>query len=228
MAYVSTWDDAWGQNIKSFENILELAIKEELKIPLTLFISTNYKTKNISQYKQIIKNNESKIESHSKTHICCTKTGIDYSKLNKEDEYIESQNKIKRDFGKKHGNAYAFPYGETKNINPETWKLIKDKYRGARGINRGYFNKSSDIYNIPVKWLGSKYQIQNTDVEMAIKKGYAIITFGHGIKGISGFLAVKKEYLVNHFKFLKKNEKNIWFTTFSELIIYLKDTKQIK
>jgi hypothetical protein len=48
MAYVSSWDDAWGQNIVSFEHIITILKNQELNIPLTMFISTNYKKKTYS------------------------------------------------------------------------------------------------------------------------------------------------------------------------------------
>ena len=210
MAYISSWDDEG--NYKSMNEIILLNKKLNLKLPLTIFAHTKPMT--YDRWRNVINNKIHNIESHSESHP----DNPDNSK-----EYINSQKKIKNLFGSNHGLSYAYPHGMPSK-KKEIINLIKKLYISARGTSIGYFKKGDDIYNLkgfPIE------KVSHSNLEIAINYNLVLITYGHGIKGISGWNPIPKEKLIAHFKLLKQYEKSIWFVTLSDLIKYLKKTKQI-
>ena len=212
MAYISSWDD--GGNELSFLKIIQLLRENKIKIPLTLFIhSGSINESNIDIYKFILSSKLHTIESHSINHK---------NNPNIPNEYIESQKQIKKYFGKRYGNTYCYPFGimPTKS---KIKKIIKNKYISARSIKTGYVSKK-ELYKlrcIPIE------KINEYDITNALKKNYTIITYGHGIEGISGWNPISVSDFNKHLKLLKKYENNIWFTTLPKFIRFLRKTKQL-
>jgi hypothetical protein len=210
MVYISSWDDE--DNYKTMNRIILLTKKINLKLPLTIFAHTKPMT--YERWVNVINNKIHSIESHSESHP----DNPDNAK-----EYIDSQKKIKELFGKSHGLSYAYPHGlpskKKKIIN-----LIKKLYISARGTKIGYFKKGDNIYNLngfPIE------KVNYSNLKTAMDYNLVLITYGHGIKGISGWNPIPENKFIEHLKLLKKYESQIWFVTLSNLIKYLKKTKQI-
>ena len=210
-AYISSWDDT--SNISSFEKIAN--ITNPKNIPLTLFISTKHlNDSNINRYKKLLRNNNV-IESHTVSHV--------KSKYNDNSEYIESQKQIQQLFGNKYGKTICYPFGKYPS-NKETQNIINKIYLAGRSIKYGCMKKDSNLYRLPVIPI----EKMNTDIiEEAILNNYTIITYGHGIKGIGGWIPIEEDKFKCHIKELCKYKNDIWFTTLPELMLYLKRTKQI-
>lgn len=215
--YISSWDD---NNIKSFEYLNNYINKINSKVLLTLFVPSNHiLPDHIDRFKNILKNGHT-IESHSINH--------DFKKLEDKDEYIESKNKLIELFGKDYSSCYCYPFG-TIPTTSDTHITIQSKYTCARSVKYGKISNknylSDNLYELPCIPIEDK-NINNIILD-SINNNNIIITYGHGIKDIGGWNPVELNHLQNHFSFLKKYEKDIWFTTLPKLIKYLQKTNQI-
>ena len=85
-------------------------------------------------------------------------------------------------------------------------------------------DRQTDIYDIPTIPIK---KMNNKIVEKAIDEGLVMLPYGHGIEGVSGFNPINRERFANHVKSLMYYKKDIWFTTFKQLILYLRKTGQI-
>ncbi len=213
MAYISSWDDT--KNINSFLYIIDICKQLNLQIPLTMFLNTNGLNKmNIIKYKSILTDKiQHVIESHSVSHPENPDTDIEYTK---------SQEIIRDIFGLKYAKTYCYPYGTISNKS-KIKDIIKNTYIGARTTKTGYFNKK-DMYDLPCIPIE---KINENNIIKAINNNKAIITYGHGIKGISGWNPIDKTLFESHLNILSKYKDDIWFTTLPEFIEYLTNTKQI-
>lgn len=214
VVYISTWDDIY--NIESFKIISNMFNKHN--IPITMYIQTGpLNEEYIKEYNKIIdptlnNNVQNIIGSHTISHD---------SASDDPKEYIDSQKIIKKIFGEKHGNTLSYPYGHINN-NTNIKNIIKNTYIAARNfdINDNYVNLlKTELFNLP------KYRIENVNnsvIQNAIKNNYGIITCGHGIEGIGGWNPISQEKLEKHIKELLQYKDDIWFTTLSEFVKYIK------
>jgi len=245
MAYISTWDDIY--NIDSFNYIIRLCKKKNIDIPLTIFIETYplYKEtvinneeclKNkayenklwnkdnyIEKYKSLLKDSNHTIESHSITHLWPVTYLGKRGGISESFEYIESQKMIRDIFGSNYAKTLCYPKGQIPS-NTNIKKIIKQNYIAARSGRRGFFKKGDDLMVLkcyPIE------KVKDKIIRTAIQKGYVLITYGHGIKGIGGWHPIGRTRLLEVFGSLYNYKSDIWFTTLPTLIEYLKKTKQI-
>lgn len=224
MAYVSTWDD--NKNIESLEFIVGLQEKLDLKFPLTLFAFSGFDVEGqVSKMKELTNRGiGDRIECHTTNHH---KDGDKWNQKhvrNSVEEYIGNQKWIRTTFGCEHGSILSYPHGAPPSTS-ETIRRIKSAYLAARTTKQGLFvDASQNEMMMPCTAIES---ISKASLFNAMKKSGVMITYGHGVRGISGWNPVDPGKLRQHFEDLKANRDDIWFTTLDNVMTFLRMTLQI-
>jgi hypothetical protein len=157
-----------------------------------------------------------RIESHTMTHVDGEGT-IDHLR-----EYVESKRIIQAAFGCEHGTTLTYPRGRTQHA-ARTKDVIAQTYIGARSTRLGLYRRGDDTMALPCMAVED---LTRGDLQAAMQAGAAIIGYGHGVEGTSGWRPIPPARLLAHMADLKALEESIWFTSLPELLKYLQATGQ--
>ena len=158
-----------------------------------------------------------RIESHTVSHI-----EGKHDPINDPREYIFSQRDIQNTFGCQHGLTLTYPRGGVPSSRG-TRNLISHLYTAARSTREGLFRANDDVFALPCIAVED---ITTDDIAEAAATGAVLISYGHGVEG-RGWRPVPQARLLQHMRHLKARSDEIWFTTLSEVVAYLRHTGQL-
>ena len=213
-AYVSTWDDT--VNLPSVQKVCEVFAQAGLEgVPVTLFCDTDLLTPaTVAALPTNVV-----VGSHTRTHPWGGFVSISDRELR------GSQAKIQRLLGSNHGRTFCFPHGQfpVTHLGDATNKTIEDTYLGARTTQKGFVDSKDGPYRVRCLKIET---IESPNIHTWLQGGRAMVTYGHGIRGIGGWNPVGLSKFKAHVQEIARHKDNIWFTSFSGLVTYLKDTNQ--
>ena len=113
--------------------------------------------------------------------------------------------------------------------NHEYFKVLYERYIGARTVIGGLNNKGCfNPYYAKAININRSMRTIKKNIDKAIQQGSLIVFYGHGIKGLGGYDSTSKYHLKKIFAYVQQRQGELWVTTFSEAIHYLRETNQIK
>lgn len=198
---------------------IALPILKKFKIPATFYLITNNLD---TTTKRIINTHITEffeIGSHTIHHPNLTK-------INNQEIILELQNSkryLKEFYGPEAGLTMAYPWGM---YNNDVIRIARKYYFAARSANLG-FNSfiSPERFALKMQCFDKNTDTSkaNSWVRYAEKKHLWLIEMFHGIDKI-GHSPVMSSTFINHLKFLKANENDLWYGTVSNVIKYIDES----
>jgi hypothetical protein len=198
---------------------IALPILKKINIPATFYLITNNLD---TTTKRIINKHITdyfEIGSHTIHHPNLTKISRQEVLL----ELLDSKRYLKEYYGPEAGVTMAYPWGQ---YNNDVIQIAKKYYLAARSANLGFNSVTSpERFALKMKCFDKNTDTAraNSWVRYAEKKHLWLIEMYHGIDN-NGYSPVPSSTFLNHLKFLKKNEDDIWYSTVNNVIKYIDES----
>jgi sialate O-acetylesterase len=234
-AVVLTYDDALNTHL---DNVIPALDSLKLKGTFYLIASSPAFTKRLPEWRKAAAH-QHELANHSLFHPCDgSRPGrsfvtpdydlATYSVRRITDEIKMTNAALEAIDGKKE-HTFAYPCGDTKVAGINYIDGLKGDVFAARGVQGVYVPKTqTDVYNVGSFMINGQTGAELIAmVKKAMESNSLIVFLFHGVGGEHD-LNVSLEAHRQLLQFLKKNEKDIWNTTFLEAAKHLKSTASAK
>ncbi|KAA3439527.1 polysaccharide deacetylase family protein [Rufibacter hautae] len=234
-AVVLTYDDALNTHL---DKVIPALDSVKLKGTFYLIASSPAFTKRLPEWRKAAANKH-ELANHSLFHPCDGRQPgrsfvipdydlATYTVRRITDEIKMTNAALEAVDGKKE-HTFAYPCGDTKVAGVNFIDGLKNDLVAARGVQGVYVPKTeTDVYNVGSFMInGQTGDELIAMVKKAMETNSMIVFLFHGVGGEHS-LNVSLEAHRQLLQFLKKNEKDIWNTTFIEAAKHLKATASAK